>query len=240
MKASNTNIIECSGLSVFYGKKQVLGTLNCNLMRGVKIGILGPNGAGKSTFLKAIVGLIPYKGKIIKNCSSLVYTAQRQEIDWDFPVTCRDVAQMGLYRNIGWFKKVTRQHKDKALEALKDVGMENYANTPISDLSVGQQQRIFLARAMVDDNADLFLFDEPLAGVDMKTERVIQNLFNRLIKQGKSILCIHHDLYSAAVHFDYGILLNSKLIASGPINKVLSATNLRRAYGSGIVIPKLR
>lgn len=231
-------IIECRTLSVFYTKHKALGPLNCILPVAQKIGVLGPNGAGKSTFLKAIVGLISYKGEIVRHYNNPVYTAQRHEVDWNFPITCIELVEMGLYRNISWFSRIKSKHK-KTLQALDSMNMKDYANTPISNLSVGQQQRIFLARAMVDDSADLFIFDEPFAGIDIKSEQIINNLFNSLVDAGKTVLCVHHNLYTAADYFGYVLLLNQKLIAAGPVKRVLSPTNLQLAYGGGVVIPQI-
>ena len=223
-------LIKCDRLRVVYADKMILGPLNCSLPMRRKIAILGPNGAGKSTFLKAILGLLPYKGKMESRTGSMSYMAQRHEVDWKFPLTALDVTTMGLYRRIGWLRWVRQRHREKSLRALERVGMGDYAHRLIGALSVGQQQRVFLARSIVDEDAETFLFDEPFAGVDARTERVIHRIFDEIIAAGKSLLCVHHDLQSVSAHFDYGVLLNQRLISAGDLEKVLSAKFLTRAY----------
>ncbi|MBE8182017.1 MAG: metal ABC transporter ATP-binding protein [Candidatus Portiera sp.] len=233
-------LLECKNLSVDYGLHKALGPLSVKLPKNSKIAMLGPNGAGKSTLLKALTGVTSYKGSLIKNYSSFSYTEQRQEVDWDFPVTCHGVAEMGLYAKVGWFRPLNKQHKKMAYDALAKLGIEDLADRPISQLSVGQQQRVFLARSIVNEEAELFLFDEPLAGVDLKTSEVIYKLFDDLISKGKSIVCVHHNLYDAADYFDHGILINHHLIAQGDLTKVLSKKNLESAYGAGIAVPQFK
>lgn len=224
------SLIHCDMLRVAYGDKLVLGPLSCSLPVGRKIAVLGPNGAGKSTFLKALLGLLSYQGEIRKMTDSISYMAQRHEVDWNFPLTALDVTAMGLYRRIGWMRWVRHRHKRMALRALARVGMEDYAPSLIGALSVGQQQRVFLARSIVDERVELFLFDEPFAGVDAQTEEVIHHIFDELIEAGQSLLCVHHDLQNAMQHFDYGLLLNRELIARGDVKRILSAKLLMRAY----------
>lgn len=237
----NQIIIKCKELVVSYRGYNALGPLSIEIPAKCKVTVLGPNGAGKSTFIKAVAGVIPYKGSITNNYEDCSYTAQRQEVDWRFPITCQGVVEMGLYKKVGWFRHLKPEDKQKASKALEKLNMgEELLGRPISELSVGQQQRVFLARAIVDEDSDLFMFDEPLAGVDIKTEGIIYKLFDGLIAQGKNVICVHHNLYDAAKHFDYGILINHQLIAVGPIKKVLSKKNLQQAYGTGIAIPEIK
>lgn len=234
------HLLKCKDLTVNYATHRALGPISLALPKNSKIAILGPNGAGKSTLLKALTGVVSYKGSITKNYSAFSYTEQRQEVDWDFPVTCIGVAEMGLYAKVGWFRRLTKKHREQALAALAKLGIEDLAYRPISQLSVGQQQRVFLARSIVNEEAELFFFDEPLAGVDLKTTKVIYNLFDELIGKGKSIICVHHNLYDAGEYFDYGALINHKLVAQGPIRDVLGRGNLESAFGEGILIPQLK
>jgi len=223
-------LIRCEELSVLYGSRLALGPLNCSLSVNSKIAILGPNGGGKSTFLKALLGMVNYRGVIENNAKTIAYIAQRQEVDWNFPLTALDVAMMGLYRRTGWFRRLGQKQRAAGRRALARLAMEEQENSLIGSLSVGQQQRVFIARAIVDVEADLFLFDEPCAGVDARTEGIIYQIFTQLIEEGKSILCVHHDLRSAAAHFDEAILLNRELVASGSIKKVLNPSYLNYAY----------
>lgn len=223
-------LIRCQGLRVSYGDRLALGPLSCSLPANSRIAILGPNGSGKSSFLKALLGMIAYQGAIETRARSIAYIAQRQEVDWSFPLTALDVTMMGLYKRLGWFRRIREEQRRAGRRALARLGMEEQQDSLIGALSGGQQQRVFIARAIVDEEADIFLFDEPCAGVDARTERIIYQIFSELIQEGKSLLCVHHDLRTAAAHFDRGLLLNRELIASGPIAKVLSPSNLNYAY----------
>lgn len=201
-------------------------------------GILGPNGAGKSTILKSALGVIPHAGLITFFGSGfngsrerIAYIPQRKEIDWDFPVSALDVCLMGLYPKIGIMKWIRKSHKEQAMGYLKQVGLCDLASRPIGALSGGQQQRVFMARALAQD-ADLFLLDEPMVGVDQTTQSLLFNLFQDLKAKGKTIVIVHHNLQDASDHFDHIILVNKKLIAIGSPKDVFTKETLNSAYGA--------
>lgn len=229
-------------LSVTYPgrKEQALSNISWTAEPGKLNAIIGPNGAGKSTLLKAALGLIPLEsgqalfwGGALKNVRSKVaYVPQRSSVDWDFPISALDIVTMGLYAKIGWFRPVQKKHKKAALEAMRTLGIENLAHRQIGNLSGGQQQRIFIARALLQ-GAELYLMDEPFAGVDSVTEAKIIELLHELKMAGKTVLIIHHDLTSVEHHFDTALLLNNKIIADGPVADVLTKDNLTMAYGAG-------
>ena len=227
------SIVRCRQLRVAYEGKDVLSGVNCELPAGQRIAVVGPNGAGKSTFVKALLGLLPHKGRIEINvpASVVVYAAQRQDIDWDFPVTVSDVALMGLYAEIGWFRPVRAAHRRAVLRALETVGIAHLAKRSLSALSVGQQQRVFLARALINRRATFFLFDEPFAGVDMRTAAMMHAIFRTLTAEGKTVLCVHHELNTVLENFDYTLLLAGRLIAAGETADVLAPRHLATAYG---------
>jgi manganese/zinc/iron transport system ATP- binding protein len=228
-------------LSVNYDKTLVLWDVQCQIPSGKLVGILGPNGAGKSTFLKALLGMVsPVSGKITFFDGSpyravkqrIAYVPQRSSVDWDFPVTAFEVVLMGRYRHLGPFRRPSKADKSAALKALEMVGMQGFADRQISELSGGQQQRLFIARALVQD-ADLYLMDEPFAGVDMATEKEIISLMDKLKAQGKTLLVVHHDLSTVESYFDWVLMLNTCLIACGPVEQVFNTEAILRAYGSG-------
>lgn len=227
-----------TGLSVAYGAKPVLAPIDYHAPHHGLIAIIGPNGAGKSTFLKAALGIVrPLSGHVrffgeplAQVRERIAYMPQRASVDWDFPATARDVALMGLYRQIGPFRFAGKAHKAKALEALARVGMADFAHRQIGQLSGGQQQRVFLARALAQD-ADLYLLDEPLAGVDIATEDVILAVLRDLDAQGKSIICVHHDLASLRDTFDHVLMIAGGRIADGPVETTFTAANLQATYG---------
>ena len=142
---------------------------------------------------------------------------------------------MGLYRQIGWLRPVTRKWRDKALQSLDRVGLAEFASRQISELSGGQQQRVFLARAIAQE-ADLYLMDEPFAGVDAATERTILELLRTLQQRGRTAVVVHHDIQTVGEYFDDVLLLNQQVIAAGPVSEELTDANLRRTYGGKLVL----
>jgi manganese/zinc/iron transport system ATP- binding protein len=230
-------------LTVAYHRKPVLWDIDLTLPEGRLIAVVGPNGAGKSTFIKAVLGLVPRAsgkvtiyGESYETQRHLVgYVPQRESVDWDFPVNALDVVAMGLYRRIGWFRPVSRSHRQTAMEALEKVGMANFAKRQISQLSGGQQQRVFLARALAQD-AQLYFMDEPFAGVDVATERAIIALLKELKAAGKTCMVVHHDLQTVPTYFDYVVLLNMRLVAAGPVDTVFNEENLKKTYGGRLTL----
>jgi manganese/zinc/iron transport system ATP- binding protein len=230
-------------MTVAYHRKPVIWDIDYNAPPGKLVAIIGPNGAGKSTMINAVLNLVPKaSGEVrifgkpyAKQRSRVGYVPQRESVDWDFPVNALDVVVMGMYRKIGWLRPVTRRYRLLAMEALDRVGMADYARRQISQLSGGQQQRVFLARALAQD-ADLYLMDEPFAGVDASTERAIVDILRDLRSQGKSTLVVHHDLQTVTDYFDHVVLLNMRLIASGPTDEVFTRENLRKTYGGKLAL----
>ena len=150
-------------------------------------------------------------------------------------MTALDVVVMGRYGKIGWFKPVTKKHRTAAIEAMERVGMADYANRQISQLSGGQQQRIFLARALVQD-ARIYFMDEPFAGVDAATEKAIIKLLQEFRENGKTVVVIHHDLQTVTEYFDDLILLNMRIVATGPAKDVFNQENLHKTYGGRLTL----
>ncbi|MFL8887600.1 metal ABC transporter ATP-binding protein [Helcococcus kunzii] len=212
------NIIEVKDLNVSYDKDIALENINIEIPSGVRCAIIGPNGSGKSTLLKSILGLknidkgeIKVFGEKIGSVNSkIAYVPQKSTVNWNFPITVLDVVMMGRYSKKGLCVKNKSLDKEIAISALKEMKMENFVNRHISELSGGQKQRVFIARALAQD-ADLYLLDEPLTGVDIKTEEIIQNIFIELQKKGKTIVSVHHNLYTIDKYFDYLIVLNKTL-----------------------------
>lgn len=242
MKADlSKTAIHVEDLTVAYQDRPVLWDIDLDVPAGVLMAIVGPNGAGKTTMIKAILGLLkPVAGKVEifgksydEQHQLLAYVPQRTSVDWDFPTNVLDLVMMGRYGSLGWFKRPGRKERRLAMEALKKVGMTEYARRQISQLSGGQQQRAFLARALVQ-NAEIYLMDEPFQGVDATTERAIIELLRELRQQGKTVLVVHHDLQTVPEYFDWVFLLNVRRIACGPVDEAFNQHNLRLAYGGRI------
>jgi len=235
--------LEIHDLTVAYRTQPVLWDVDLALPEGRLIAIVGPNGAGKSTLLKAVLDLVkpstgwvhvygePYERKR----SWVGYVPQRGSVDWDFPTSALDVVTMGLYGRIGWLRRPAAHHRETALRCLDQVGIRELAERQINQLSGGQQQRVFLARALAQD-ARLYLMDEPFAGVDATTERAILTLLQELRRKGKTVVAVHHDLHTVAEYFDHVVLLNMRLVASGPVATTFTKENLQQTYGGRLTV----
>lgn len=228
---------DVAGLTVAYDRKPVLWDVSFSARAGVITAIVGPNGAGKSTLLKAALNLIPsitgqtrVFGEALQDIRSRVaYMPQRAAVDWDFPATALDVVMMGLYAQMGWLRWPSKKHRQKALECLAMVDMKEFANRQIGQLSGGQQQRVFMARALAQE-ADVYLMDEPFAGVDAATEAVILKTLKALASEGKCVVVVHHDLDTVRTMFDDVLLINKQVVANGPIDQVMSDEAVRKTY----------
>jgi len=235
--------LRVSDLTVTYHRAPVLWDVSFEIPPGSLVGMVGPNGAGKSTVLKAVMDLIPrgsgrielFGESLSKQRHRVGYVPQRESVDWDFPVSALDVVTMGLYREIGWCFPIRKRHHQRAMDALHEVGIADLAHRQISHLSGGQQQRVFLARAIVQQ-ADLYLMDEPFAAVDAATEQAIIQQLRHLQSLGKSCLVIHHDLQTVPDYFDRVILLNMRVVASGPVDEVFTRENLQKTYGGRLTL----
>lgn len=234
--------ITVSHLGVHYRNVEALHDVSFKVYPGRITGIIGPNGAGKSTLIKAMLGLISassgtvlYQGETLKyHLEKVAYVPQRSVIDWSYPATVWDVVLMGRVRKAGWFRRFSHVSRQVAAAALERVGMSEYRDRSIGQLSGGQQQRVFLARALAEE-AEVFCFDEPLAGIDKKTEAVIFDIFHELAAAGKIVLVVNHDLGEAITNFDDLVLLNKELISSGSRVAVLQPENMNRAYRGQVV-----
>ena len=226
------------GLTVSYGEKPAVFSVDASFPAHALSAIIGPNGAGKSTLLKAALGVIPrlsgevsiFGTPLDQARDRVAYVPQRASVDWDFPTTVIDVVQMGLYRKIGLLGRLSGEMRDQACACLERVGMADFAHRQIGQLSGGQQQRVFLARALAQD-ADLYLLDEPFAGVDAATERAIIDVLKLLRSEDKAVVCVHHDLATVDAYFDHVLLINVRRIAEGPVASTFTAENLNATYG---------
>jgi len=236
-------VLEVHDLTVSYDKNPVLWNIDFSIPKGKLVGIIGPNGAGKSTLLKSVMGLVDKQSGYVKVFDKeldavreqISYVPQRESVDWDFPASVLDVVLMGRYGRRGLFKRITKEDKAIAMSSLEKVNMEDYAKRQIAQLSGGQQQRVFIARSLAQQ-ANLYLMDEPFAGVDASAESSILNLLQEMREEEKTILVVHHDLQSAFEYFDWVILLNMRLVASGPKEEVFTPDLLQETYGGKLTL----
>ena len=236
--------LEIKNLSVAYNGRPALEGITFSVPKGAMLGVVGPNGGGKSTLLKAMLGLVrPQTGTVEilgrwvdRRVRKLVgYVPQREDVDWNFPVSAFDVAMMGRVPSMRPFCRPTAHDRELVWEALKTAGMERLADTPIGGLSGGQQQRVFLARALAQE-AQVLLLDEPVSGVDAPSQHEIFDLLHRLQGEGKTVVVTTHDLSCVAERFDLALLLNRRVISLGKPEEVFTPELLNEAYQSHLMV----
>lgn len=232
-------------MTVGYDGTPVLSHTNLEIEWGQMVGVIGPNGAGKSTLIKTILGTLKPTGGTVevggwpsrsREARNIVgYVPQHETVKWDFPVTVRDVVMMGRTARLGWLRFPGPGDRQAVADALEQVGMLPFAERQISQLSGGQQQRVFLARALAQGGR-LLLLDEPLNGVDAKTEETIGELLKRVRGEGGTVLMATHDLELAASWCDGLIMVNHAIVAYGPPDDVLRPDVLRDTYGGQLLV----
>lgn len=228
-------------LSVRYGAVTAVDRVTAEIPSGAMTAIVGPNGAGKSTLIKAALGIVPkasgdarfFGTSLAAARAKVAYMPQRASVDWDFPIRVIDVVLMGMQRELGLLRPVRAADRAWAMECLARVELTDFAKRQIGALSGGQQQRVFLARALAQ-RAQLYLLDEPFAGVDAKTEAAIVTVLQSLRDEGAAVVAVHHDLASVPVWFDRVLLLNRRLVAAGPVAEVFTPEGLRETYGGAL------
>jgi manganese/iron transport system ATP-binding protein len=234
-------------LTVSYGRRTVLEDATLAVPRGAMLGIVGPNGGGKSTLLKAVLGLVPKERgeveilgrKVDRRTRRLVgYVPQREDVDWKFPVSAFDVVMMGRVPSLGFLRRPAAEDREAVWKALRTVGMAEVAGERIGEFSGGQQQRIFLARALAQ-GAELLLLDEPVSGVDAPSQHEIFDLLRGLQEEGKTIIVTTHDLSCVAERFDLALLLNRRIVAFGRPEEVFTPELLNETYQSHLMILKV-
>ena len=224
-------------LCVDYRKVTALDQISFETSCGNSVALVGPNGAGKSTLLKAIAGLvkrscgtISWRGTEVKRWSrEFAYLPQREEVDWNFPITVRGLVEMGRYPQTGMFGKFTQQDSlavDKALDAIL---LNDLQNRQIRELSGGQQQRAFIARALAQE-AHVLLLDEPFAGLDRTASTLLSELFDSLAKEGRLIIASHHDMGTVHQLFNQALLVDTQSKGFGKTEDVITDQTLREVF----------
>ncbi len=233
-------ILKLDHVSVRIDNTLALDDLSFELHQGERIAVIGPNGAGKSTLFNVISGvLMPTQGQtnVYGSASGehicIAYVPQRSQADWTFPVNVADVVMMGRTGKLGLFRWPKSTDWDHVYNALELVNMKSMAKRQIGELSGGQQQRVFIARALAQE-AELMLMDEPLTGLDVKSQEDIFMILDKLRQHGVTVMLATHDLNLAAELFDRLILLNQKIIAFGRANEVFTADLLSQAYSGAM------
>jgi len=238
--------IEVQQLTCAYDGPPVLDRLSMTIPAGAFVGFVGPSGAGKTTLLRALLGALPRLSGSIHVFGEEVtagrlprvgYVPQLETVDWNFPVTVREVVAMGLAREgrlFGWPWLTRGQHA--GIQSLLDrLGIGALRDRHIRELSGGQQQRVFLARALVRQPR-LLLLDEPTSGVDIKTRHDVLHLLADLNHDGTTIVLTTHDLNSVAAHLPQVVCLNRRVVAYGPPSSVFTPAVLEATYGAEMLV----
>lgn len=239
--------LKVKDLDVAYNRRLVLEGATLSVPRGSMTGIVGPNGGGKSTLLKAVLGLVPIEqgsvevlGRSVERRTRRLvgYVPQREDVDWNFPVSAFDVVMMGRVPSLRFLRPPSAADRETAWKALHRVGMAGLAQKRIGEFSGGQQQRIFLARALAQ-GAEVLLLDEPVSGVDAPSQHEIFDLLRGLQQEGKTIIVTTHDLSCVAERFDLALLLNRRVTAFGRPEEVFTPELLNETYQSHLMILKV-
>ena len=231
-------MIEMKNLSVSYQGQLALEPTSLTIKGPTITGIIGPNGAGKSTLIKGMLGIVECEGQtfldrkpIKQELSKIAYVEQKVHIDYNFPIKVKECVSLGLYPKIKLFQRLKASDWEKVARALKIVGLEDFAERQISQLSGGQFQRVLIARCLVQEAEYIFL-DEPFVGIDSVSEEIIMKTLRQLRKAGKTILIVHHDLSKVVAYFDQVLLLNKEVIAFGSTESTFTKENMQQTYGS--------
>ncbi len=227
-------------VTVILGGVKALDSVSLELAGGEQVALVGPNGAGKTTLIRTVAGLIePAEGSVTvyggrpPGHICIAYLPQRSAVDWSFPVTVQDVVMMGRVGRLGLLKRPSRHDDQVVAECLATVGLTPLAKRPIRALSGGEQQRMFIARALAQE-AELMLMDEPMTGLDVPSQNAILDLLPELRRRGVATLVATHDLAMSAERFDRIVLLNRRVIADGPASVVFTEGHLVEAYGGHV------
>jgi manganese/zinc/iron transport system ATP- binding protein len=225
-------------LGVHFAERSAIEDITLDFLAGQTTSLVGPNGAGKSTLLKCLDGILaPTHGEVfldeqpvLRPSPRVAYVPQRSDVDWRFPISVLDVALMGRALRASRLSPVSHRDRQDALAALAEVRMRRFAPVQIGALSGGQQQRVFIARALLQE-ADVYLLDEPFSGVDAPTQALVLQVLDDLRLAGKTIVFATHDLAMAERSADVSVMLNRRVVATGPPSQVLTVHNLQSTFG---------
>jgi ABC-type Mn2+/Zn2+ transport system ATPase subunit len=236
--------VRLAGVSAGYGDRVALEDVGLTIRGGSLLAIIGPNGAGKSTLLKVIAGLLPVRTGTVEvlggppgeSARRVAYVPQAELVDWSFPVTVGEVVMMGRYPAIGIGRGPGAADREAVTQALATVAMTAERDRQIGELSGGQRRRVFLARALAAA-PDLYLLDEPVTGVDATTQEDLMDVLEAEARAGKTVIATTHDLACAAHRFQEAVLVNRRIVASGPAKDlVLDQRLLAETYGGHVLV----
>ncbi len=229
--------LQVENLRVCYRDLEALQDVSFSTSCGACVALIGPNGAGKSTLLKAVAGLLPvtsgrilWRGtRVAKWSREIAYLPQRENVDWQFPITVSGVVRTGRYPQTGWWRPFTEKDDAAIARAIAAMGLAELGDRQISELSGGQQQRVFLARALAQE-AHVLLLDEPFAGLDRNAKASLATTLRHLSEEGRLVIASHHDMDSVRDIYDEVLLLRRKMVAFGPVAEVFNDALLAKTF----------
>ena len=242
--SSTVPLIQLVDVSSAYGSTAALENLSLKIWPGQFMAIVGPNGGGKTTLLRTILKMVPLtQGEILMHGEKLRraslerigYVPQLETIDWNFPITVEEVIAMGFYNNNRWFHGPGAEEKQKLKEVMARLNLSGLGNRHIRELSGGQQQAVFLGRALLG-NPKLILLDEPTAGLDIRSRDDVIHFLHEINHSGVAIVITAHDLNWVAAHLPWAVCLNRRLIAEGRPHQVFNAAVLKETYRGEMVV----
>ena len=231
--------LRVENLRVRYHDVEALRDVSFATSCGACVALIGPNGAGKSTLLKAVAGLLPIAAgrilwrdtKVARWSREIAYLPQRENVDWQFPITVRGVVRMGRYPQAGWWRPFSAADEAAIERAIALMGLADLGDRQISQLSGGQQQRVFLARALAQE-AHVLLLDEPFTGLDRNSKSALAVTLRHLTAEGRLVIAAHHDMATVRDIYDEVLLLNHRAIAFGPVAEVFTEAGLEATFGA--------
>jgi len=237
-------LVEISDVSSGYGGSPVIENVSLKIWPGQFIAVVGPNGGGKTTLLRTILGAVPLmrgrlaiRGKEVQGAAleRVGYVPQLETIDWNFPITVEEVLLMGLFRKNHWLKRIQKTDLGKLNALLDRLNLTGLGKRHIRELSGGQQQAVFLGRALLGE-PDLILLDEPTAGLDIRSRDDVIHFLHEINHHGVAIVITAHDLNWVAAHLPWVICLNRRIIAEGRPQEVFTSAVLQETYRGDMVV----
>jgi zinc/manganese transport system ATP-binding protein len=237
-------LVELSGVSASFGETPALQNVSLKIWPGQFMAIVGPNGGGKTTLLRTILGMVQVSsGEILRRGQALTrtplerigYVPQLETIDWNFPITVEEVISMGFFVKSRWFSRIGEREEQKLHEIMDRLNLHGLGQRHIRELSGGQQQAVFIGRALLGD-PELILLDEPASGLDIRSRDDVIHFLHEINHQGVAVVITAHDLNWVAAHLPWAVCLNRRLIAEGRPYEVFNATVLKEAYSGDLVV----
>jgi zinc/manganese transport system ATP-binding protein/zinc transport system ATP-binding protein len=242
--ATGAPLVELADVSYSFGATPALQNVSLKIWPGQFMAIVGPNGGGKTTLLRTILGMVrATQGKVLLKgrgpqrsaLDRIGYVPQLETIDWNFPITVEEVISMGFFVKHRWWGGIGEPEKRKLHEIMNRLHLAGLGQRHIRELSGGQQQAVFLGRALLGD-PELILLDEPASGLDPRARDDVIHFLHEINHQGVAIVLTSHDLNWVAAHLPWAVCLKHRLIAEGRPNEVFNAEVLKEVYSGDLVV----